>query len=481
VAGVVVIAIVAFAFWHEWTPATPAIRTIAVLPLRSLGGDEDSKAIGLGLSDTLITKLGTLKRVIIRPTNAVTPFPDQNDSLETGRRLGVDAILEGTIQKAEGKLRVNARLLNTATGQQIWADKFEEPSGGIFSLEDALSSSISQALAFELTKSDNEELHHRGTKNTDAYEMYLRGRFYQTQDTPEGFGNSIKLYQQAIAIDPNFAEAYAGLGDANVLLFNFGFGEANNTIPAARQAVDRALQLDPDLSNAYTSRALIEFLIDHDWPRAEKSLQKAINLNANNADAFVRYGFFLTNVGRFDDAIDKLGRAKDLNPLSPIVQADIGLAHLYARRYPQAIEQLEKTAADNPNFSLPEWLLAASYQGIGDTEKAFNADLKALELEGGADLAERMRKVRDAEGLDAANHFWFKETLAARQSDSEAITAALLANRAAAIKDREQTLDWIEKAREEDDPLLFEIKYLSDFDFVRDDPRFQAVAATLPS
>ena len=480
-AGLFLLTIVAFAVWREWKPSIPTIKTVAVLPLRSLGGDEDSRAIGLGLSDTLITKLGSLKRIIVRPTNAVTPFPDQSDALETGRKLGVDAILEGTIQKAEGKLRVNARLLNTTTGEQIWADKFEEASGGIFAIEDEMSASISQALAFELTKSDSEELHHRGTTNTDAYEKYLRGRFYQTQNTPEGFGKSIELYQQAIALDPNFAEAFAGLGDANILMFNFGAGHPEETIPAARQSVDHALRLNSQLSNAYTSRALIEFLIDHDWPKAEGSLQKAIELNANNADALVRYGFFLTSVGRFDDAIDKLEKAKELNPLSPIVQTDIGLAHLYARQYSKAIAELEKTAAENPKFSLPEWLLAASYEGAGDKDKAFDANLKALETEGDADLADRLRKVRETEGLDAADRFWFKETLAERLSHSEPMPALLVARQAAAIKDRDQTLSWVEKAREEDDPALAEIRFLAEFDFVRDDPRFQAVEATLPS
>ena len=480
IAAAAVIAIASFAIWRELPIATP-IKTVAVLPLRPLSGDEDSKAIGLGLSDSLITKLGSLKRVIVRPTNAVTPFADQNDPLETGRKLGVDAILEGTIQKAEGKLRVNARLLNTITGEQIWADKFEEASGGIFAIEDEMSASISQALAFELTKSDNEELYHRGTTNTEAYEKYLRGRFYQTQNTPEGFSKSIELYQQAIALDPNFAEAFVGLGDANILMFNFGVGHSDETIPAARQSVDHALQLNSGLSNAYTSRALIEFLIDHDWQKAEGSLQKAIELNANNADALVRYGFFLANVGRFDDAIEKLGKAKELNPLSPIVQADIGLTQLYARHYPQAIEQLEKTANENPKFSLPEWLLAASYEGAGDKAKAFDADLKALETEGDADLADRLRKVKETEGLDAADLLWFRETVAERQSRGEPVTAILVARRAAAINDREQTLVWIEKARDENDPALAEIKYLEDFDFVRDDPRFQAVAAILPS
>lgn len=482
------IAVIGTAVFFGYRYATPngdRIDSVAVMPLRSLNDDEDTKALGLGLTDALITKLGSLRQVVVRPTSAITALPAANETTDIGHRLSVDAVLEGTIQQAGGRLRVNARLIRTSTGEQIWADKFEQPTANLFAIQDALSSSIAKALAFELSKSDSEQLVRRGTNNKEAYEKYLRGRFYQTQNTASGLDRSIEFYEQAVALDAGFAEAHAGIADANLIIFNLGIRSAEETIPNARQALNRALQLNSDLSSTHTSLALIQFLIDRNWPEAEKSLKRAIELNPNNSDAFLRYGYFLINVGRFDEALEKLAKALELNPLSPITQTDIGMAYMFSRRYPEAIEQLEKTAAENPQFSLAQWLLGLALEEAGDGGRAFLENLKALEIDGGAAFAAELRKVKEEQGLEAANRLWFTESENAKKSASTSIekqkeptriTALLVALRAATVKDREKTLYWLEKADEEGDPTLPQIKFLTKFDFVRDDKRFQAVA-----
>jgi TolB-like protein/Flp pilus assembly protein TadD len=487
----VLIAVVSAAIFFGYRYITrngDRINSVAVMPLRPLNDDENAKALGLGLTDALITKLGSLRQVVVRPTSAITSFPAANESTEIGRRLSVDAVLEGTIQEADGRLRVNARLIRTSTGEQIWAEKFEQPATNLFAIQDALSSSIAKALAFELSKSDSDQLVRRGTNNSDAYEKYLRGRFYQTQNTADGLNRSIEFYEQAIALDASFAEAHAGIADANLILFNLGIRSAEETIPNARQALNRALQLNSDLSSTHTSLALIQFLIDKNWPEAEKSLQRAIALNPNNADAFLRYGYFLINVGRFDEAIEKLNKARELNPLSPLVNTNIGMAYMFSRRYPEAVEQLERTAAENPQFSLAQWLLGLALEESGNGERAFVENLKALEVDGGVAFAAELRKVKEGQGLEAANHLWFTETANTKRSGSTAIekqkepvrlTAVLVALRAATVKDSEQTLYWLERSAEEGDPTLFQIKYLTKFDFVRDDKRFQAIVGKL--
>jgi len=369
-------------------------------------------------------------------------------------------------------------LVRTNTGEQIWTERFEQPSAGIFALQDALSTSIAKALAFELDKADSEQLLSRGTSNSDAYEKYLRGRFYQTQNTKQGFDRSLELYHQAIAQDPNFAEAYAGVGDTNLLKFNFGMSKPEDVIPEARDAVQKALELDPDLSNAYSSLSLIRFLIDKNWPEAERCLQRALELDPNNADAYNRYGYFLMRVGRFNEALDKLSKAREMNPLAAIIESNIGLTYLCAKRYREAIEQLEKTAAENPEFSHGQWLLQTAYEGAGDNEKAFDAGMKALEIEGGGEFAAKLRNVRQTEGLDAANRLWLEESIKAKDTGPE--TPLVIAMRAATAKDRELTLHWLERAVEEGDTTMGGIRFLSKFDFVRDDPRFQAVQEKVP-
>jgi tetratricopeptide (TPR) repeat protein len=179
-------------------------------------------------------------------------------------------------------------------------------------LQDALSNKIAKTLAFELTHKENKLFVRRGTDNTEAYEKYLRGRFHQSQNTPNNLSRSIEFYEQAIALDPNFAEAYADIADAHIILFNFGFRPAEETILQARESVNRALQLDPDLSRAHMSLALIQFLIDRNWAAAEKSLERAIALNPNNADAYHRYAYFLMQLGRFDESLQKAEKACEL-------------------------------------------------------------------------------------------------------------------------------------------------------------------------
>ncbi|MBC7899862.1 MAG: winged helix-turn-helix domain-containing protein, partial [Saprospiraceae bacterium] len=456
---------------------TSKINSIAVLPLKSLTAEENGKALGMGLTDALITKLGSLKQIVVRPTSAVTTFAESPaDPVEIGKKLNVDAVLEGTIQQSEGRLRINARLIRTDTGMQIWTERFDEPAGGIFALQDALSARIAKTLAFELSSNDNTRLAHRGTDNADSYEKYLRGRFHQSQNTPDGLNRSIEFYEQAIALDPNFAEAHAGIADANVILFNFGLLPPTDTVPRARQEINRALELNPDLSNVHTSLALIQFLIDRNWPDAERSLQRAIELNGNNADAYLRYRYFLTIAGRLQEGLEKLTKARELNPLSPMAHANIGLAHLLAKRYTEAIDVLEKTAAENPEFTLAQWFLGTAYEAIGDHEKSFSARVKALELEGGGEFSAQLQKIQASRGIDAANRFWLEESIKAKttgeirstgQKQTGGLPAMTIALRAATVKDREQTLSWLEKTLEEGDTKLVQVKYLQKFDFVR--------------
>jgi TolB-like protein len=470
---------------RETASPNEKIKSIAVLPLKPLNAGEKNKVLGLGLADALITKLGSLKQIVVRPTSAVAWVADAPaDPMEIGRKLGVDAVLEGAIQESEGRLRVSARLIRSDSGMQLWAENFDEPANEIFALQDALSNKIAKTLAFELTHTENKLFVRRGTDNTEAYEKYLRGRFYQSQNTPNSLNRSIEFYEQAIALDPNFAEAHADIADAHIILFNFGVRPGAETILQARESVNRALQLDPDLSRAHMSLALIRFLIDRNWTAAEMSLERAIALNPNNADAYHRYAYFLMQLGRFDESLQKAEKALELNPLSNIVQNNIAMTYLCARRYPEAVKRLEKIAAENPQFSLPRRLLSLAYEASGDMEKAFEADLKALEIEGGKELVAKLREQKEAVGISAANQFWLNEAIRVKETgrisstgemQGGAVPAFFVASRAAIVKDREQTLRWLERSLQEEDPTLGGIRFFARYDFVRDDPRFQAI------
>lgn len=475
VMAAMVVLLVVVGLWYLNRDAvipTSKINSIAVLPLRSLTTEENNKALGLGLTDALITRLGSLRTITVRPTSAVAKFvATEEDALEIGRRLNVDAVVEGTIQQSGDRLRINARLLRVASGEQLWTENFDESAANIFSLQDALSSKIARTLFFELSNADKTQLARRPTQNVEAYEKYLRGRFYQNQNTEQGLTKAVEFYEQAIALDGQFADAHAGLADALLILYNFGLRPPDEIVPRAKQSLSRALQLDPNLSDAYSALALIQFLSEHDQVAAERTLQRAMELNPNNADAYLRYGYFLTAEGRFDDALVKLEKALQLNPLSPIIKTDIGLTHLCARRYGTAIDQFEKVIAENPDVSLPRWFLGTSYDANQEPDKAFAAYLRANELEGGAELSARLDTLQRSSGKQAAYQLWLDESLKLRkQGYYPAINIAFLY---AAMKNREQTVAWLEKAFDEHEPTFWQIKYLPNYDFARDDPRFQ--------
>jgi len=242
-------------------------------------------------------------------------------------------------------------------------------------------------------------------------------------------------------------------------------------IPRAKQALNRALQLNPNLSDVYSALALIQFLSERDWRAAEQSLQKAIELNPNNADTYLRYGYFLTAEGKFEEALAKLDKALQLNPLSPIVQTDISLTHLCARRYATAVEQLEEVVAENPEVSLPRWFLGLSYDANEEPEKAFAGYLRALEREGGAELAARLETIKQSGGEQTAYQIWLEENLKIReQGYFPAINIAFLY---VAMKNREQSLTWLEKAFDEHEPTIWQIKHLPNYDFIRTDRVFR--------
>ena len=476
--AVLLIALLAW-FWRKPSP-TAKINSMAVLPLKSLSAEENNKALGLGLADALITKIGSLRTISVRPIGAVAKFTDaETDAVEIGKKLNVDAVLEGTIQQSEGRIRINARLLKTANGEQLWAENFDQSASEIFALQDAISNKITQTLAFELKKSELEQLTSRPTKNAEAYEKYLRGRFYQSQNTEQGLTRSIEFYEQAIALDANFAEPYAGIADANLLLYNFSLRSPNEIIPQVKQNLKRALMLNPNLSQAYLTQAQLEFLYEHNSEKAEKSYQKVIELSPQNSDAFLRYGYFLIFLGRFDEALAKLEKARELNPISSFVQTDIGLVYLCRRDYAAAIEQLNKTIVENPQLSIPHWFLAASYEGIGDSEKAFSENILALKLEGGQQLAERIKVIKSSNGEQMAYQMWLNELQKLKKNGF--VSSIQIATIAAILKNRDQTLLWLENAEREQEASLWQIKYVSRYDFLRNESRFKEILKKIDS
>lgn len=389
------------------TIANRNIKVVAVLPFHNLSNDEADQPLSLGLADSLITRLGSLKRFTVRPFSAVEKYrKGKKDSLEFGKELRCDAVLVGTFQTFGDRLRVNARLLDVRDGAQIWTASFDETEADVFALQSKLATQVAGSLLDHLTNSDQQLLSKEYTENAEAYRAYLRGRMIFERRIDHGFQPSLDEYQKAVSLDPTFALAYAGLAD---LFSRRGNGlsgaESRDAYKKAKLYAQKALQLDGDLAEAYASLGRIKRLADWDWEGAEKDFQRAIDLDPNNALALSWYAQMLSFLGRHDEALATVKRAIEIDPISPSVSGvlfpviegrgefDEGLrlareAYVFdkennnSRRayatflyhkgeYGKVIEIVEESEAKNkipPPVRLS--LLAASYQRIGQAERA---------------------------------------------------------------------------------------------------------------
>jgi TolB-like protein/DNA-binding winged helix-turn-helix (wHTH) protein/Tfp pilus assembly protein PilF len=338
---------------------TPAIKTIAVMPLRPLSADEYTKTLGSGLTDSLITKLGRLKPLVIRPANSVAQFADSGkDPVDIGRELNVSAVMDGTIMQADGRLRVNIRLLDTKTGQQIWEDRFEGALTGIFDLEDRISEKAARNLLPTLLGKTEERLTKRYTDNPEAFDAYTKGRYFWNKRSEDGFRRAIEYFNEAASKDPDYALAYAGLADCYILLGVWGAMPPNEAFPKAHDGAQRALQADPDLAEAWVSQAFVEWVYLWEFDKAGGSFRRAIDLNPNYALAHHWYAYFLVSMLQNDDAVAEIKKARELEgPVSLSVNTDIGEIYLWAGRYGEAEQYLRDVLKVEPGYAVAHSVL----------------------------------------------------------------------------------------------------------------------------
>jgi DNA-binding winged helix-turn-helix (wHTH) protein/TolB-like protein len=320
--------------------ASVPINSIAVLPFKPLAASNRDEPLELGMAETLITRLSNLKEVTVRPMSAVRRYTGlEQDAAAAGRELRVESVLDGNIQRAGDRIRVSVRLVRVGDGKQLWAEAFDESFKDIFAVQDSISERVAGALALKLTGEERERLAKRHTKNSEAYQLYLRGRYFWNRGTEEGLRKAIEHFLQALEKDPDYALAYTGLADSYALLGVYGLIPMRESHPKAREAATRALEFDEKLGEAHASLAAV--LIDYywDWAGAERHLERALELNPNYATAHSMYANYLKAFGRFGEAIEEAKRAQGLDPVSPSSNLTLATTYYFARQYDQAIEQ----------------------------------------------------------------------------------------------------------------------------------------------
>lgn len=429
--------------------ATHPPRSLAVLPFRTIGTGLDEDYLGLGLSDALITKLGKLKQIAVRSTGTTLSHTQTWQSpLSIGRKLGVDFLLEGAIQRYEQRIRLTIQLVDVQDGSSLWAEKFDALFSDIFELQDAISEQIMRALMLTLSGTERKQLTKQYTKSSEAYRFYLKGRYFWNKRVAPGLEKAREYFQQAIATDPNYALAYAGLADCyNMLSFFSGFAPAE-AYQQARAAAARALALDDSLAEAQASMALVEMMTDWNWSGAEQRFQQALQLDPAYSPARQWYAKLLTALGRPEEALAEIRRAQEADPLSLIVGAILSFVYYYAGQYDEVIATSLKNLELDPHYSLTYWMLGWGYQQQGQYAAAIEAFEKAVTLSGNS--TKMLSEKGYTQALAGQTHAAERTLRRLRQlAQKQYVSAYEIAIVLLGLGQQEEALIWLEKAAAE--------------------------------
>lgn len=383
---VILIAAIALLGWKLFSArrqpsAGRAIHSVAILPLENLTGDPNQEYLVDGLTDSLITNVARIHSLAVISRTSVMAYKDTHKPMrEIARELNVDAVVEGSVSEANGVIRVNAQLVRGDNDTHLWAGQFEGDLKDVLRLQDQVTEAIANQIDTEVVSTVAPEPGSRLSINSQAYEPYLRGSYFLNKRDNADFVKAIGYFQQAIAADPNFAEAYSGLADCYILeVLN---GKGTETFALARAAAEHALTIDDRLAAAHASLGSIRALDERNWPEAEREFQRAIELNPSNASAHQLYAvLYLAPVGRLDEAIAEIDRAHDLDPLSAIIETDRGFVHYLRREYPEAIRDFKRALELDPTFVPAHFRLAYVYEKLGRFDEFMNESLAVSRID----------------------------------------------------------------------------------------------------
>lgn len=449
------------------------IQSLAVLPLENLSTDVSQEYFADGMTDELITALGTIHGLRVISRTSVMLYKHAAKPLSAiGRELSVDAVVEGTVLVSGQQVRITAQLIRVATDDHLWSQSYEGDLRDTLQLQDRVARAIAGYIRLKVSSRGEASLSHTNVVNPDAQDAYLRGRYFWNKRTEQGLKKAIGYFHQAISIDPNYAQAYSGLADSYALLGDWEYGALapKEAFPKAKAAATAALRLNDTLSEAHASLAFCLDLFDWDWKLAEIEFKRAIALNQNYATAHQWYAWHLLLTGRKEQAISELKKAEVLDPLSLIISADIADALLIARRYSESIRQSEQTIEMDPSFAMGHYQLGQSLAQIHNNNVAILELRQAIELSGGNRLCtSQLAYVYAVSGRpNEAKRILEQLKGGSNQSYSNAADIALIY---AGLNDKDQAFAWLEKAYE---PRFNPSVLLRPaFDILRSDPRFE--------
>ena len=451
--------------------AAPRIESLAILPFRPMTGQNRDESLEFSMADSLTARLSATGQVNVRPTASMSLFPEvRPDPVTAGRRLNVDAVVDGTLQKMDGSLRVTARLIRVRDGALMWSTALDDSFAHLFDVQDSLARQIAGALSLRqsmvLTKRD--------TGDIEAWESYQKGRFFAGKRTPEGFQKAIGCYKDAIAKDANYVMAWSGLADAYMLSAGYFTAPVDPSHKLAREAAARAIALDPQSPEAHTSMALVHENAEWDFRESDKEYRRAIELNPNYATAQDWYGEFLVYMGRTAEGLAHLRRAEQTDPLSPNVGGDVAFALLNARRYDEAISEANKVLDMHPDFLRAHRALNIAYfwNRTWGLEEEELRRLSAYDAPGDAEAAAALFFCASGQNERAAQFVVKYRRTGARRggpASREFMTAMFV------LHDRLAAIDILEAGYAKHDAYMTSLKIGREFDTLRDDARFRSL------
>jgi TolB-like protein/Flp pilus assembly protein TadD len=457
----------------------PHIGSLAVLPLENLTGDPTQEYFVDGMTDALTTRLAQIGALqVISRTSAMYYKGTHKKLPEIARELNVDAVVEGTVGRSGRHVRINAQLVHARTDQHLWARQYERELTDILVLQAEVAGAIAREIQVTLTPEERYRLTLTRPVNPEAYEAFLRGRFFWNKRTEDGLKKGLKYFQQSVDKDPSYALAHVGLADSYNMLAFWGLAAPREVSPKAKTAADKALEIDKNLEEGHAARGWVRFAYEWSWTSAERELRHAIELNPGYATAHQWYSHLLVYRGRHAEAFSEVQRTLELDPLSLVMNSNGAYIYLLSRRYGDAIDRAHRTLELHPNHPAPYLWLGWAYAETGRLDEAVNHHCRAVEISGGT--ARFVSGLGHSYGV-AGQCAEARKTLAeldkmARQRYVSAYDFALIH---AGLRDKENVISCLEKAYKERSTWLCLLRGDARFDPFRSDPRFEQILVRL--
>ncbi|MBZ5537091.1 MAG: protein kinase [Acidobacteriia bacterium] len=456
------------------TRSGKAISSLAVLPFANITADPNTEYIPDGITESLINRLAQLPNLTVMSRSSVFRYKGRElDVQEAGRKLKVQAVLTGRVLQRGDDLDISAELVDVRNNTHLWGEQYHRKLSDILALQSEIAGEISKNLRLRLTGAEKNRLTKNYTENTEAYQLYLKGRYFAAKFTKEGLDRGLNYFNQAIAIDPSYALAYDGVAYYYVTAADW-FMSPREAMPKAKAALQTALEIDNALSEAHTSRAIVSYWYDYDWAAAERELKRALELNPNDASAHQFYGSFLAWTGRVDEGMREAKRAIELDPLSPQVNTYLGVNLFFARRYDEAAQQLQEVIRANPNYWWAHVFLGRCFAQSGRLPEAI-AEFKRTKLIEDAipEIDATLGHAYALSGMRSEAEQVLEELK--QRSTRSYVSPYSIAIIYAGLGEKDEAFLWLEKAFEERPFYLVWLEVDPNLDNLRSDPRFAAL------